>query len=174
MIVLNQKFPVILSGKAKLADAAEAVILAQIASIKDLYGAAARFWDDAFQAQPALANDWKAGNRYNAACATALAGCGQGKDDPPLAAAKARWRKQAIGWLRAELAGWSKMIENGPPQAGQAAAGMLQHWLTDPDLAGIRDPDALKQLPEAERAACRALWADVAALVAKAQARTKP
>ena len=42
----------------------------------------------------------------------------------------------------------------------------LCHWQTDPDLAGIRDEAELDKLPESERAACRSLWADVAALVA--------
>jgi hypothetical protein len=40
----------------------------------------------------------------------------------------------------------------------------LAHWQRDPDLAGVRDTDALKQLPEDEREAWRKLWAEVAAL----------
>ncbi len=73
-------------------------------------------WTDAFQAEPKLAGDMQAGNRYNAACAAALAGSGQGKDNPPLdAPSKARWRRQAIDWLKADLAAWSKMLEKGPP-----------------------------------------------------------
>ena len=30
----------------------------------------------------------------------------------------------------------------------------LQHWLRDPDLAGLRDKDALEKLPEKERDRC--------------------
>jgi hypothetical protein len=41
----------------------------------------------------------------------------------------------------------------------------LQHWQHDPDLAGIRDAAGLTKLPEAEREACRRLWADVDALL---------
>ena len=108
-------------------------------------------------------------HRYNAACAAALAGCGQGKDDPPLDdAARTRWRKQAIDWLKADLAAWSKILESGPPQARPFIAQTLQHWKADPDLAGLRDPAALDKLPEDEQNACRALWKDVDALLARA------
>ena len=59
--------------------------------------ASARFWSEAFQAQPKLADDMQVQNRYNAACAAALAGCGQGKDDPPLdEAAKTHWRNRRM------------------------------------------------------------------------------
>jgi hypothetical protein len=40
----------------------------------------------------------------------------------------------------------------------------LTHWQQDPDLAGIRDKDALAKLPEGERADWLKLWADVEAL----------
>jgi hypothetical protein len=110
----------------------------------------------------------RAQNRYNAACAAALAGCGQGKDDPPLdEPTKARWRKQAIEWLKADLAAWSKVLESGPPQARQSVSQTLQHWKGDPDLAGIRDEAALARLPEAEQRVCRTLWAEVDALLKK-------
>jgi hypothetical protein len=49
----------------------------------------------------------------------------------------------------------------------------LQHWQTDPDLAGLRDPEPLAKLPESEQEACRKLWADVAALLKKAQEAKK-
>ncbi|HMF13698.1 MAG TPA: hypothetical protein VKE94_15375 [Gemmataceae bacterium] len=41
----------------------------------------------------------------------------------------------------------------------------LQHWLKDPDLAGIRDPAAVSKLPADEQESCKKLWADVAALL---------
>jgi hypothetical protein len=45
----------------------------------------------------------------------------------------------------------------------------LQHWKADFDLASIRDDTALEALPEDERKACRALWAEVDELLAKAR-----
>ena len=148
--------------------------LAQMCYDKKLHGASARFWAEAFQAQPKLVEDMQAQNRYNAACAAALAGCGQGKDEPPLDdAAKARWRKQAIDWLKADLAAWSKILESGPPQARQSISQTLQHWKADPDLAGLRDAGSLAKLPKDEQDACRALWKDVDALLARAGVNTR-
>ena len=112
--------PAILGGRAKSADALESLGFAEVCYGKKLHGAAARFWTEAFQAQPKLADDMKLKNRYNAACVAALAGSGAGKDEPPLDdKQKARWRTQAIDWLEADLATWSKVLENGAPQARQ-------------------------------------------------------
>jgi hypothetical protein len=44
---------------------------------------------------------------------------------------------------------------------------MLRHWKADPDLAGLRDPEALAKLPADEQQACRKLWADLDALLAR-------
>src|SRR5262249_45302699 len=111
----------------------------------------------------------------NAACAAALAGSGQGKDDPPLdEVTKTRWRKQALDWLEADLAEWSKLLASGPPQARQLIPKTLQHWKADPDLAGIRDPAALGKLLADEQEAGRALWTEVDALLAKAPDGAKP
>ena len=46
----------------------------------------------------------------------------------------------------------------------------LRHWQKDTDLAGIRDGGALAKLPAPEQKAFAQLWADVAALLKKAQA----
>jgi hypothetical protein len=45
----------------------------------------------------------------------------------------------------------------------------LRHWQKDADLAGLRDKEALAKLSAEERAACANLWADVAALLKKAE-----
>ena len=50
----------------------------------------------------------------------------------------------------------------------------LQHWKSDRDLAGIREGTTLAKLPEDERKACRALWAEVDALLKKANATSTP
>jgi hypothetical protein len=49
----------------------------------------------------------------------------------------------------------------------------LRHWQRDTDLAGLRDPAALANLPDAERTDWQKLWADVAALLRKAEAGGK-
>ncbi len=124
------------------------------------------------KADPKLADDRQAQLRYNAACAAALAGCGKGKDNPPPDdASKVKLRRQALDWLNAELAAWSKMLESGPPQAQPVVASTLKHWKEDSDLAGIRDAAALAKLPQQERAACKQLWGDVDGLLSKVGVR---
>jgi hypothetical protein len=133
-----------------------------------------RFWSDAFERQPGLAEDLRAGNRYDAACVAAVAAAGKGEDLPaPDDAAKAGLRGQARDWLGAELAAWAKGLDAGDPQARSLVAQTLPHWQTDPDLAGVRDRDALAKLPADERRAWEALWKDVAALL-KGAARPGP
>jgi hypothetical protein len=134
------------------------------------YVPSARLYDGALRADSKLADDPRSGHRYNAACAAALAGAGQGEDKPPPdEGEKARWRKQAVAWLAAELALWTKQAEPGSSQANALVVGKLRHWKQDTDLAGIRDAAAIQALPEDERKACRALWADVDALLERAK-----
>jgi hypothetical protein len=45
----------------------------------------------------------------------------------------------------------------------------LRRWGCVSDLAGVRASDALARLPTAERAAWQALWADVDALIRRAE-----
>lgn len=163
---LSARVPAVLRGEEAPKDAAERLDLGFLCYNLKRFSASARLCAEAFQAEPKLAVDMEAQHRYNAACAAALAGCGQGKDEPPLdEAARARWRKQALDWLKADLAFWSKQVETGTPQVRGAVAKKLQHWKADPDLEGIRDEAALAKLPEDERKACRALWAKVEGLL---------
>jgi serine/threonine-protein kinase len=172
MLALEAKLPAAIEGKASPAGAAERLALAGLcgAPYKRLYLAAARFYADAFAAEPKLADDLAAGHRYNAACAAALAAAGGGEGAAGLdEKERARWREQAVGWLRADLASWGKQVERDTPRTRAAVRKTLRHWLGDPDLANVRDGAALEKLPEAERAACRRLWADVAALLKRCE-----
>ncbi|HEY7425296.1 MAG TPA: serine/threonine-protein kinase [Gemmataceae bacterium] len=102
---------------------------------------------------------------YNAACAAALAAAGQGENAMKLTdEERARWRKQALDWLRADLAAWTKMASEGTPSSRRLIAQALQQEQIDPDLVSLRDKDAVDKLPEAERDACQKLWADVETL----------
>jgi serine/threonine-protein kinase len=170
LAALAERLPAVLGGSAEPADNAERLAFAQMAYDAKRYAGAARLWSQALEADPKLAADRQAQHRYNAACAAALAASGQGVDDPPLdEATKVKLRAQALGWLRSELAAWSKLVESGPPQARAFVAQTLEHWEKDADLAGVRGPDALGKLPEAERDAWRALWGEVGRLLARAR-----
>jgi hypothetical protein len=160
----------VLRGEDKPKDAAEGIGFADFAYNSKRLGASVRLYTESFRTDPKLAEDTNSGHRYNAACAAALAGTGQGVDKPPLdEPEKARWRKQALDWLRADLVHWTKQAEAGKPEANSLIGQTLQHWKDDTDLAGIRDLDGLAKLPENEQTAYRAFWGDVDALLKKVQ-----
>jgi tetratricopeptide (TPR) repeat protein/serine/threonine protein kinase len=172
LVELDGKLPGFLDGKATPASAAERIELARLCWLKHLNGAATRFYKEAFVADPKLADDLGAAHRYNAACATALAGCGHGEDAVQLEEKeKARLRGQALDWLRADLAAMGRLLDKGADQARSTArvGDVLKHWQVDPDLAGVREADALAQLPDAERQPWQKLWQDVADILKRAQ-----
>jgi hypothetical protein len=139
--------------------------LARLCSLKHRHAASARFYADAFASQPALAANLTAPHRYNAACASALAGCGRGEDAPSLPdKVRQGLRRQAREWLDADRLALADLLTGGNPEVAAAVRQRLQHWLQDPDLAGVRDQDALEMLPEAERQQWQKLWVDVAEL----------
>ncbi len=123
--------------------------------------ALARFYAEAFAAHPKLGDDLRFANRYNAACNAATSGCGGDKDAARLDdAERARWRRQALDWLRADLAAWGQLLEKHPDQARAGVQRTLRMWQQDLDFAGVRN-ESLARLPEAERQAWQQLWADV-------------
>jgi tetratricopeptide (TPR) repeat protein len=173
------KVPAILAGKAKPADDAERLALARFCRgrFKQLYAASARLFAEAFANDAKLADDVVSGNRYDAACAAALAGCGQGNDADKLESEdRSRLRRQALDWLRADLAVWGRVLDKEPDQALSVARVTtgLQRWLVAPEFAGVRGPEALAGLPEAERQPWQQLWDDVAGMVAQPKAKATP
>ena len=172
LAALAPRLPAVLKGDDHSADAAERLTFARICHDRKLNAAAVRLFAEVLKADPKLGDDRQAQHPYNAACDAALAGCGQGKDDPPPdEAARAGLRGQALGWLKAELAAWSRIVEEGKPEAGAVVRPVLEHWKTDGDLAGVRDEAELAKLPAEERRAWRALWADVESLLGTAPRR---
>jgi tetratricopeptide (TPR) repeat protein len=171
-IQLDAELPAILRGETTPASDVARLELARLCYVKRLYHSAARFFEGAFTGSPKLAEDLKSGQRYAAAVSAARAGCGQGEEAAKLDAnERARWQKQALNWLRADLVLWTKQLESGTPQDRKAVAARLQHWQRDRDLAGIRDAAPLAKLPPAEQEACRRLWAQVEAVLRQAQGK---
>src|SRR5262249_54925750 len=114
----------VLRGQAGPADNRERLAFVEVCRFKDLPAAAARLYEEAFTQEPGLAEDVRAGKRYAAARAAARAGCGRGKDRPPPdGAARARWRRQARDWLRADLKQWGRLLGCGPPPARRSDTG---------------------------------------------------
>jgi hypothetical protein len=164
--------PGVLDGSVEPADAAEKYLFGQLCFYKGQYASAARLFAAAFAARPGMANNLETGARYSAANIAALAGCGQGKAAAKLdAKERARWRTQALDWLRADLELWRKDIEKGKPAARAAAVRFLSKWQREPDLAGVREAKALAKLPPDERDQWGKLWEEVASLVRRARDR---
>jgi serine/threonine-protein kinase len=165
---LDARLSLILKGTEKPANASEQIQLARLCILKKHYAAAASFSRDAFTAEPKLA-EVAPGARYNASCAGARAGCGQGKDANTLDdQERTRWRRQALEWLRQDLTRWGKLVDKGNAQTMTQVRQTMRHWQTDGDLAGVRAKDALARLPDKERKQWEQLWAEVDALVRRA------
>jgi hypothetical protein len=98
----------------------------------------------------------------------ALAATGRGQGDPlPNNDEKVKLRGQALVWLKADLAAWAKVIDSSPAVRTRAFY-VVESWRHHPDLASVREPEALAKFPDAERKQWQALWEDVDALIKRA------
>jgi serine/threonine protein kinase/tetratricopeptide (TPR) repeat protein len=175
LVELDKRLPSLLEGRSTPTGPSEGIELAQLCSLKRLNRAALRFYEHAFNTKPELKDDMKAAHRYNAACAAALAGCGEGKDAEKLnEKERAHLRGQALDWLRADLEARARVLHKEPARSAAQVTKVLRHSLADPDLAGVRGPEALAKLPEPEREPWQELWSHVADTLARAQAKTTP
>jgi serine/threonine-protein kinase len=159
---LEKKVPDLLSGRLK-PPGVEGIEYAQMCFVTRRYRTAARLYAEAFGSDAKEAGYVRAACRLEAAYCAALTGCGQGRDAGKLEEERAPWRKQALDWLRADLAARSKLLESSEPKVAVQARHVLRHLRRDPKLACVRDEQGLNKLPEAERARWQKLWGDVAA-----------
>ncbi len=162
---LDGKLPAILAGEAEPANAVERAYLAKICLAKKRFAAAAGLYQEAFREQPGLAADLLSAWRYDAARAAARAGWEKSEGSSRLATEEqASWRKQALRWLRADLAAFE---QSRAPADRALAVRKLALWQRSPDLAGLRDAEGLTRLPAAEQEEWRKFWADVEAALAR-------
>jgi serine/threonine-protein kinase len=147
-------------------DNVERVVMLGACQFQGRYRAVARLYADIFRADPALADNLGAGHRYSAARFATLAAAGRGKDAQKLTdRERARLRQQALGWLHADLAASARTTDRA------VLSKTLRRWQQDPDLASVREPEALAALPEAERQGWRKLWSAVAERLQETAAR---
>jgi serine/threonine protein kinase/tetratricopeptide (TPR) repeat protein len=159
LAALAPRLPALLSGQERPADAGEQIAVARVYQDRKRYAAAVRCYADAFAVAPSLPDEL-ASYRFDAACAAALAGCGQGDDAAKLDdAERARLRRQALDWLTADLGGWAKLSENSADRPKVRL--QVEWWNNIRDLGGVREATSLAKLPEAERITWENLWADV-------------
>jgi hypothetical protein len=109
--------------------------------------------------QPDLTDEPRSYLRYNAACSALKCAEGQGVDAPPQAE-RPEYRRQALEFLTTHLVAIRKLAPNDPARAHR----YMQHWFNDEDLASVRGPEAIAQLPPDERNDWNRLWAEVRAL----------
>jgi serine/threonine protein kinase/tetratricopeptide (TPR) repeat protein len=162
---LAGRLPAVLAGGAEPKDAVEAAEFATLCRTRRLNAAAARLFAEVLAADPRLADDLNRGHRYSAACAAALAAAGQGVDSRRLPDKLAlALRRQALRWLRADLALCTADKARGLFSRNQAVGQRLALWRQNTDLDSVRDKDALDKLTDDERKEWRQFWDDVAAL----------
>jgi serine/threonine-protein kinase len=179
LAAVRPRLPAVLRGDDRPRDNRERIDFACLCKFSRRYAAASRLYAEALKADPRLTDRSterqgpirpKAWYAYRGICSAALAGCGQGEDAPPPDdMARSRLRAQALDWLKAELVEHSQLLDSG--ESAGSAYGLLSlgFWKAEPNLAGVRDADALARLPEPERTAWTALWAELDALLAKAR-----
>jgi serine/threonine-protein kinase len=169
LLALEQRLPAILRQEEK-PPAEECLEFAELCAMKGRYAAAAGLYADAFAAAPHLGEEPAAGRRYNAACAAALAGFGHGADAAGLSEAeRARWRRQARTWLRADVAAWTRKLDTGVPPDHDLVRKVSARWWADPGLTWLRDAGVVEGLPPGERQECLALWQDAGAVLRRAE-----
>ena len=109
-------------------------------------------------------------HQANAAHAAALVAAGEGLDAAGATDEERRHaRADALQWLQCELKNKELQVEGGGPMS--KVRRFLIYLQTCPDFAAIRDSAALAKLPDAEQKDWTQFWADVDAVLKKAQAK---
>ncbi|MDB5389957.1 MAG: tetratricopeptide repeat protein [Planctomycetaceae bacterium] len=157
--------PAFLDGKYQPRDNDERLALLGICRFKDRPSQTARLYQEVFLANPEMANNLVVGLRFPAACVAARAGCGRGADTPlPTESERARWRRLACEWLRADLDLLTRIVDGKTVAGRKYVADILTDWKANAELADVREPHALDKLATIEREEWRALWSSVDSL----------
>jgi serine/threonine protein kinase/Flp pilus assembly protein TadD len=172
---LGARLPEWLRGKARPTDALELTVLGYTAAHHQWsFDAVARLFAKSFADRPDWAEatvDFAADRpRYFAACCAAQASLGRGDGAGLNLQERMQRRRQALAWLRQELAYWDRQMAEHRPAAPVRAYQALSYWRVDGWTDGVRAERVTDDLPPAEREACRQLWADVAESLKRARA----
>ena len=155
-----------LKGSDRPQTANELLGVAGVLAARGHHDDAIRFYNEAFAADPKLADDTEAGHRSAAARwlvrETALKGKASTRLDPE---ARARYRRQALEWLKADLKLHDMAINHMAPRFVLEAHRTLLSWRSNADFSDVREASRLPKLAEAERLDWEAFWADVARLI---------
>jgi serine/threonine-protein kinase len=190
-VLILPDLPAFLEGRYQPRDNDERLALLGISQSRHLDSATAQLYADAFAADPGLVDRLtsecvaralrETGGynrmqalmtvpRYMAARCAASAGCGHGADGPKLNyVQQQRWRRQSRQWLEDDLAAWTKAVTGDSKTSAELCRIMLMLWQDDPDLARLREPNALDKIPAEERVEWIALWKQVRDSLASAE-----
>jgi serine/threonine-protein kinase len=171
LVELEGRFPQILKGEVKPADAGQTTEFGDLCRYKRHYAAAARFFAAALTANPKRAEDPLSYGRYNAACYSVLAASGAGEDAAKLTEAeRLQLRQEALVWLLADLEALTQRLDSKrlDREGHYVVVRLMRHWQQDLDLTSVRG-DALLKLPPDERGKWQGLWAEVGNLLKRAE-----
>jgi tetratricopeptide (TPR) repeat protein len=159
LVELDGMDQVIVQGKARPANAVEGNEYAQLCYWKGHYVAAARLWADSFNEDAKRAEDPRWGNRYRAAYAAALAAAGQGEDAGPLDDEdRARWRRQALDWLRADLKVLGKLQASPRAEDRLLARERVHDFKFHRAVESLRPRGDIGRLPAEEQKDHNGVW----------------
>jgi len=160
---LEERLRPVLIGEERLGGPDEQLEFARLCLfLKHLYNTSAVFYAEAFNNRPEMATDLRAGNRFDAACAAAMAGSGQGEDVASFQELdRHNRREQSRRWLEEDLALWTKIAASDKSADRTMVRAALLRWQQDPHLIGVRNKDALQKLLEPERSQWLKFWDDV-------------
>jgi hypothetical protein len=82
---------------------------------------------------------------------------------------RARWRRQARTWLRADVVTWTQKLDTGIKTDRELVQKVSARWWADPGLAWLHEASVVERLPPAERQECLALWQDAGAVLMRAE-----
>jgi serine/threonine-protein kinase len=189
--MLLPNLPAFLKGEYKPTENQERLSFLGICESQGRYAAVAQLCADAFAADPKLAGSLTtdcmrraAGEdsyadriealntecRYVAARCAVLAASGVGTDSATLTETdRARLAAQAQDWLLADLAVWSQKPDVNEQPSQRLKHEMLTAWLTEPDLAALRDATAINGQSEADTTRSADLWNKVRAAARASQ-----
>jgi serine/threonine-protein kinase len=154
LVALEPKREDALTGKLEPATAAERFDVALFCHYLGHPAAAAAYFSRAFADDPSLAG--QSGARLVAALASVKAAAADDKE-------AARLRRQALDWLRADLASFKKPAGDQAAAELEAVRAEVARMRHHPALAPVRDPAALANLPGAERGEWQKFWAEAEA-----------
>ncbi len=165
-VATRERLRAILRGEIRALDNDERLQLIRHCDVYDWAAGAARLYAEMLEADPDMPRIRGGSPFLHAARYAARAGTGPtGDDPPPDDAAKARLRRQALAWMRAEFDAWTPQLAIDKPETRRRAVMYSRRYREDPALARLRDPKVLQALPEDERKGWEAFWGEVAARI---------